>query len=107
MMQFGEETETKTLDQHDSTVSVTTRYHNFEPKKLLRKHAIRKKVLSKQEEMTEYLTFTDMIELKRKTGELVISDTDPTTKPSFIIEYPKNNIDDSYFIVMMYTENIA
>ena len=107
MMQFGEETETKTLDQYNSTVSVTTRYHNFEAKKLIRRHVIRKKVLSKQDEMTEYLTFTDMIELKRKTGELVISDADPATKPSFVIEFPKNNVDGSYFIVQMYTENVA
>lgn len=65
---------------------------------------LRIRVHNKQEETTQFLLFSDLVEEKRQTGKLVLRDTDPATRPQFMIEYPKKDIDGTYFIIRSHTE---
>lgn len=71
--------------------------------KSIRNYRIRVKVLNAQEEMTEYIRFTKELAELRDRKNLTVDKDDPSTHPAFIIHYPKEDIDGSYFVVKSYT----
>lgn len=71
--------------------------------KVLKQYRIRVKVYNPQEEMTEYIRFTEEIAKHRANGTLAYDKEDGNTRPAFIIEYPKENIDGGYFVIKSYT----
>jgi len=89
MMQFGTER------------SILTTYFDSKIVKTTKHYRIRIKVRNAQEEMTEYIRFTQEITKFKEEGRLIIED-DQTYEPAFIIKYPKKNIDGSYFIIKNY-----
>lgn len=81
--------------------SVITTYANSEVIKQVKHYKIRVKVHNAQEEMTEYIRFTNELAQARANGTLYY-DRDDATKPTFIIDYP-NKDGGSYFIIKSYS----
>lgn len=106
MTRFGTEIDTDIVDELGSTVSIISTVHNYEIRKKLKRYCIRVRVEDKQQEMVEFLTFTDLIEQKRKEGTLFINDKDPASQPMFIIEYP-DKLGPWYSIIRSYTEIVV
>ena len=78
----------------------------YEAGEVIRKmkhYKVRVKINGSQDEMTEFIRFTDKMGEYRKAGKLVVDKNDPTTRPSFVLDYPKDDIDGSYFIIKCYT----
>lgn len=101
-MQFGTEKTTFPLDSKGSTISTINKYRNGAVEKALKHFRIRVHVKNSQDEMTEFIRFTDELDRCRKNGTLTSDREDASTKPAFIIDYPKENIDGSYFIIKSY-----
>lgn len=78
-------------------------YRDSEVTRTLKQYRIKVKVNTPQDEMTEYIRFTDEIAKRRENGTLVIDRNDHTTFPAFILDYPRENIDGSYFCIKCYT----
>ena|ERR1017187_83438 len=68
-------------------------------------HTSRIRVSSPQEEMTEYLNFSEMIRELRRKGTLLFDKEDKTTLPSFTIIYPKEDAG-YYQVVLNWCENV-
>jgi hypothetical protein len=107
MTEYGTETEGTFTDANGSTVEVIANYKDLEVMSRFKRISVRIKVIDKRDETTQYLLFSDLIEEKRQAGTLVVRDADPHSRPSFTIEYPKTNIDGTYFVVRSYTELIV
>lgn len=101
-MQYGSSKTTYPLDKKGSTIASISKYRNGETEVAMKHFRIRVKVYSAQDEMTEFIRFTDELDRCRKNGTLTYDKEDSSTRPSFIIEYPKENIDNSYFIIKNY-----
>lgn len=69
----------------------------------MRQYKIRVHVKNAQEEMAEFIRFTEEITTHREQGTLMYDREDSSTRPSFIIEYPATDVDGSYFVVKMFT----
>lgn len=102
-MKYGTTTTTFSLDNKGSTISTISKYRNGDTEKVMKHFRIRVKVFTPQDEMTEFIRFTDELSRCRKNGTLTWDREDASTRPSFIIDYPKENIDNSYFIIKNYT----
>lgn len=106
MTQYGTEVAVLTIANGDEvmTEEVISNIRNFEVASQHKRTSIRIRVRNKEEEMSEYLKFTDLIDQKRTNGKLVVRDANPASKPSFVIDYPKIDIDGCYFVIKSYTE---
>lgn len=78
-------------------------YRNGETARTLKHYKIRTKVTNSQEEMTEFIRFTSEVGKHRDDNTLAVERDDPSTRPSFVLEYPKENIDGSYFVIKCWT----
>lgn len=101
MTDYGTEKTTSTLS--GDIIAELVKYHKGQPANRLRSFRIRVKVTSAQEEMSEFIRFTDELSKLRQQGKLTVDKEDPTTFPAFIIKYPKEDMDGSYFIIKSYT----
>lgn len=97
------ETERTTVDIGDSSLTDIKKYNGIYGDRILRTYRLKVRVASPQEEMTEYMKFSDELAKLRAEGKLAIDREDPTTFHCFMIQYPKVNIDGSYLIVKCYT----
>lgn len=95
-------TERTTVATENFSVTEIKKINKGEPYKVLKSYKIRVAVKNAQEEMTEFIRFTDEIRKKRQQGKLTIDLHDPSTFPAFIIEYPKND-QGSYFVIKTYS----
>ncbi len=102
-MNFGTEKTIFALDNKGSTLTNIAKYRNGDAEKVMKHYKVRVKVHSSQDEMTEFMRFTDEVERCRKNGTLTWDKDDPLTRPVFMIDYPKENRDNSYFIIKSYT----
>lgn len=100
---FGTEVETTFLDDNGSTVELIRTFKESDVTSQFKRISLRIRVKDKQDETTQYLIFSDLIEQKKREGVLVYRDSDPTTRPSFVIEYPRKDAD-FYTIVRTFTE---
>lgn len=100
-MEFG--TLKTTFTVNDKTIADVVKYRRGEATKSLRNYRIKVKVVNAQDEMSEFIRFTDELAKLRKQGKLAVDKDDSTTFPAFIIHYPKEDLDGSYFIVKSYT----
>jgi hypothetical protein len=103
MIKYGETFETTDLDNNGSTLTLVKKWRNSEVAKTYRKYSVRVKVSSPQQEMAEYIKHTDMIKEKKDSGLLVLKDGEDFM-PSFLVEYPKQDQDGSYFVIKSWTE---
>jgi hypothetical protein len=103
MTRYGTETETTFLDKHQSTVEVVSNIRDFEITRRVKRYCIRIKVNNKQDEMTQFLLFSDMIDQKKVDGSLYVNPKEPQTVPSFGIEY-RSDMPDGYYVIRTYTE---
>jgi hypothetical protein len=103
-MKYGTEKETTTTDSNGSTLTIIKKWRDGEVMKTYRQVQDRVKVTNINEETAEYIKHTDRVREKKKLGLLVVKDEDKTLAPTFIIEYPKHDIDGSYFVVSSWTE---
>lgn len=102
-MQYGQ---VRTSQEKDdgTAISVVEVIRDGLVVKSLRQFHIRVKVGDTQAETAEFLRFSDDLRLKREAGTLVIDREDASTIPAFLIDYPKKDIDGSYFVVKRWTE---
>ncbi len=104
MVEFGFEYETTELDDNGSTHTIIKVKRKGEIVKSYNQYSNRVQVKDHKEEMAEYIRHTDRIKTKKESGILVTHK--PELTPSFVIEYPKYDIDGSYFVVSTWTEYI-
>jgi hypothetical protein len=102
-MNYGSTKTIYPIDESGSTIVRVETYWRGSVTKVHMQYRIRVKVYSAKEELTEYLKFTDEIANRRKDGTLAYDRDDMSSRPSFIIEYPKENVDGGYFIIKSYT----
>ena len=101
-MQYGNTKTTYPIDESGSTITTIDTYWRDQLTKAIKQYRIRVKVYNHEEELAEYIRFTDDIAKHRCEGTLTCDKEDMTTKPSFVIDYPKDNIDNSWFIIKSY-----
>jgi|GEM_PF-5464931 len=104
-MRYGVEKETVTIDKAtNSTRTMIRKIRGYEVAQTYKQYILREKVSGKQQEMSLYIKFTELISKLREDGTLLIKDEDPTMLPAFTIEYPRHNVDGSYFVIKRWTE---
>lgn len=103
-MKFGQERTTTELDNQGSTLTVIKKWRKGEVTKTYKQFKERYKVSNQKEQMVEFMRHSDKILEKHKAGLLVIRDDDPLLYPAFWTEYPKVDIDGSYFVVSQWCE---
>jgi hypothetical protein len=101
-MQYGREKTTYFLDDKGSKISTISKYRMGVSEKPLKHYQIRIHIKDVQDEMREFIKFSDELARYRKNGTLMVDKDDPSTKPAFIVEYPKEDIDGSFFIIKNY-----
>lgn len=89
-----------------STLTDIVKENGIYGEKAFRTYRIKVKVMDAQAEMTEFIRFTEEVAKHRSSGTLTVDKEDPSTYPSFIIQYPKESVDGSYFIIKCYTVTI-
>jgi hypothetical protein len=101
MIDFG----TEATSQRVGNAEITSikKFHNSEPTNSLKHYKVRVKVSSSKHEMTEFINFTKELSDLRVTNKLVIDREDPTTRPAFIFDYPKDSKDGAHFIIKCFT----
>src|SRR6185369_10064490 len=101
-MFFG--TQKTTVISSDGATSDVVKYHNGIPSRKLRSFRVKVKVISAQDEMTEFIRFTDDLAKLRQKNRLTVDPEDPTSYPAFLLQYPKHDVDGSYFVIKSWTE---
>lgn len=92
MLKYGAETEINEIDDLGSTLKVKTHYKEYKAVKKEKRYDIRVKVNSRQQELAEYMRFSDEIADNKERKDI-----------SFCIEYPKKDTDGTYFVIKGYT----
>ena len=87
----------------DSSFSDIRKFNGVYGEKSIRSYRVKVRVANSQAEMSEYLKFSEEIAKLRQDGRLTVDKEDSTTYPSFMIQYPRDNVDGSYTIVKCYT----
>ncbi len=87
-----------------STQSKVTKQYRGETVKAVTCYRVRVKVVGSKEEVAQYLSFTDDLKKLRTQNKLYMDVKDAWAIPSFIIEYPTNDFDGSYFIIKCWAE---
>lgn len=101
MTDFGTEKTTSTLG--DNQIADVVKYRRGEVAVRLRNYRVKVKVINSQDEMGEFIRFTDELAKLRQQGKLTVDRDDATTYPAFVIQYPREDLDGSYFVVKCYT----
>ena len=101
-MKFRTEKTTYPIDAN-SSMSDSVKYHNGLAEKAVRSYRVRVKVGSSKEEMTEFIRFMEDISKLRGEGKLTVDRDDTDTYPAFIVHYPKEDIDGSWFVIKCYS----
>ncbi len=103
-MKYGVEKESTAIDNLGSTVTLIKKIRGSEVTSIQKQYKVRIKVFNQEDERTEYRQFSDFISKKKGEGKLVVKDDDQTTRPNFLVEHPKHDVDGSYFIIKSWTE---
>lgn len=104
MTKFGSEKTITDLDENESRGSVTNIYRDGQVVKTFKQFKIRTKVANTQQEMSEFIRWSDDVREKRKSGLLAVDKGDETFLPSFAVQYPRDNEDGAYFTIRTWTE---
>lgn len=105
MTKNGQEVDTQVLDAEGSIVEIVDTLRDYELTTRFKRYTVRIRVQNDQDEMTQYLIFTELIRKKKDGGTLFIRDRDASTQPSFGYEYRKN-MPDGYFVIQRYCEAV-
>lgn len=101
MTEYGTEKTTSTTN--GDQISEVVKYRRGEPVRTLRSYRVKVRVSGSQDEMSEFIRFTDELTKLRYKSKLAVDREDPDTFPAFILQYPKDDADGSYFIIKCYT----
>ena len=101
MIDFG--TESTSLIVGNAEITNIKKYRNGEETLSLKHFKTRVKVSSSQHEMTEFINFTKELAKLRAENKLVVDKEDPSTRPAFVIDFPKENKDGGWFIIKCFT----
>ena len=99
-MQFGQKKTTI-----ESKLTLIDKVYMGEVSHTIVQHTSRIRVASSQEEMTEYLNFSEMLRELRQKGLLLFDKEDKSTLPSFTIIFPKEDAG-YYQVVLNWCENV-
>lgn len=91
VVKYGEQGKIITLDENGSTVTTHEVIHEYQTMKEENYYRIRVKVANKQEELKEYMKFSEDIKEHKDWKDT-----------SFHVELPVTNIDGSYFVIKCY-----
>lgn len=105
-MKYGTTKETTTIDTIGSTKTVIKKVRDYATVKVQKQYKIRTKVKNSKEEAVEYLKHSEKLREKKEAGILVLKDEDTALLPAFTTEYPKYDVDGSYFVVSCWTESV-
>ena len=100
-MKYGSKSTTFPLG--NSTRTNIEVYNDGERVKTLKSYRIKVRVQGTQDEMTEFIKFTDKLRQLHSQGKLAVIKENPTTHPAFVFEYIKDNFEDGHFIYKCYT----
>jgi hypothetical protein len=101
MTEYG--TESTTYKIGNAQITKISKFRKGEETICLKHYRTRVKVNSSQDEMTEFIKFTDELAKYREQEKLVVDKDDSSTTPAFEFDFPKENRDGSYFIVKRFT----
>lgn len=101
MTDFGTEKTISILN--GNPIADVVKYHEGAATRSMRNYRIKIKVINAQDEMSEFIRFTSELSKLREQGKLTVDKDDATTFPAFIIQYPKESFEGSYFIIKCYT----
>ena len=101
-MKFGDKKETHFLNSLGSSVKTTKKYREGRVDSSFRHYRFKIKVMDDKQELEEFMRFTNEIKSLRRKKLLMVDRSDPQTVPSFIIEYPKTNLDGGWFVIKNY-----
>lgn len=96
-------TEKTTFQIGDSTLSDIKKFNGVYGENAMRNYRIRVKVADRNAEFWEYIQFTEEIAKLKAAGRLTVDKDDMLTYPTFIVQYPKVDLDGSYFVIKCYT----
>lgn len=101
-MDYGDTKQTFPLNELGSTMKTVKKYRRGSVDSSFRHYRFKIKVNSPKEELEEFMRFTHQIQELRRKNMLITDRSDATTTPSFIVEYPKNDVDGSWFVIKNY-----
>lgn len=104
VIEYG--TQKTTYNLNGMQIADVVKYRKGDVAISLRNYRVKIKVINAQDEMREFIRFTDELSKLRQNGKLTVDSDDPTTWPAFQIDYPKHDVDGSYFIVKCWTETV-
>ena len=87
----------------DTTLTKIQKYRQGEEAVALKNVKTRVKVYSSKEEMAEFIKFTEELSKLRGENKLAVDREDPSTRPAFVFDFPKENIDNGRFIIKCFT----
>lgn len=91
------------IDSNSSIVKIK-KYRNGKAEKTMTHYRIKVHVKNAQEELSEFIRFTEELQRCRQSKTLTFDREDKNaTRPAFIIDYPQDMTDGSYFIIKCYT----
>lgn len=100
MTEFGSEA---TIQKAGNGTITTVRKFRLGAETVCLKHyRTRVKVTNSQEEMTEFIKFTQELAELRAQNKLIVDKEDSSTRPAFEFDYPKED-KGSYFVVKNFT----
>jgi hypothetical protein len=101
MIEFGTESTIYVIG--NTAITKIQKYRQGEETVSIKNFKTRVKVYNSKEEMAEFIKFTDEISKLRAENKLIVDRDDPSTRPAFVIEFPKENIDNGYFVIKCFT----
>jgi hypothetical protein len=101
MIEFG--TESTTYRIGNAMITKIQKFRDGEEAIALKHYRTRVKVRNSQEEMTEFIKFSNELSQLRSEGKLMVDREDPSTRPAFVFEYPKEDRDGGYFVIKCFT----
>lgn len=102
-MNYGT-TKTSKTEEDGSSVTIIEDIHKGDIARTMKCVKVRQKISSSQQEMELFLDFALELQKKRANKKLTVDPKDPVTYPAFIWDFPKKDIDGSYFILKTWTE---
>ena len=103
MTEFG--TEATTIKIGNAMITTIKKYRQGEETIALKHYRTRIKVNNSQQEMTEFIKFTQELADLRNHNKLIVDREDPSTRPAFEFDFPKED-KGSWFIIKVFTVTV-
>lgn len=106
-MKYG--TQKTVYDYGNAVLSDIIKYSEagVHPERSYRNYRIQVRVADKNEELGEYIKFTEEVDAMKRAQLLMVDPEDNLTWPMFVVKYPKDYNYGPYFIIKCYTLLLA